>query len=389
LANCRPSTEISIAAVGKRPFAGQVDVGRVQSFTEWQPLEEVIVGRVFPVRTPASDLSFKLFFNDNLHKNYVFADKEFDLPNRFVEEGEEDLEQFSDTLRNEGVTVRRPAPIEPELTTFTSPYGFKGYLTPPLNIRDQTLIYGNKIIETPPLVRTRLYENDFLKPLFYEYMREGAVWLSAPRPMMVDMSFDYSYVLRVSPERKFPRSATRFDIGFEMLLDGAQCMRFGRDIVINVSNENHRLGYTWLKSVLPEARFHEICVTDSHIDGRLVPLRPGKLLIDARMITSLDMLPPALRKWDIIRVTAAELNPAAYEHESLSLASIAIDINVLSIDEHKVVVNRAAKGVIRLLEQHGFTPVPVNFRHGRILGGAFHCVTLDVRRRGTCESFLD
>ena len=96
-----------------------------------------------------------------------------------------------------------------------------------------------------------------------------------------------------------------------------------------------------------------------------------------------------VRKWDIIPVTAVELNPAAYEHENISLASIAIDINVLSIDEDKVVVNKAAKGVIKLLERHGFTPVPVTFRHGRVLGGAFHCVTLDVRRRGRCERFLD
>jgi glycine amidinotransferase len=364
-------------------------MGEVRTFTEWQPLEEVIVGRIFPVRNPASDLSFKLFFNDNLLKNYIFADKEFDLPNRFVEEGEEDLEEFANVLRKEGVIVRRPAPVKPELAMFTSPYGFRGYLTPPLNIRDQTLIYGNRIIETPALVRTRAYENDFLKPLFYEYMRGDAVWLSAPRPMMTDASFDYSYVLRVSPERKFERNATPFDIGFEMMLDGAQCMRFGRDIVINVSNENHRLGYAWLRTVLPEVTFHEICVTDSHIDGRLVPLCPGKLLIDARMIKSPEMLPPALCNWDIIPVTEAELSPAAYEYENISLASIAIDINVLSIDEKRVVVNKAATGIIKLLDRNGFTPIPVTFRHGRVLGGAFHCVTLDVRRRGGCDRFFD
>src|SRR4051794_11825768 len=96
----------------------------VHSYTEGQPLEEVIVGHVFPVRTPASDLSFKLFFNDNLHKNYVFANKEFDLPNRFVEEGEEDLEELAGVLRKEGVTVRRPSAIKPEPTMFSSPYGF-------------------------------------------------------------------------------------------------------------------------------------------------------------------------------------------------------------------------------------------------------------------------
>jgi glycine amidinotransferase len=174
-----------------------------------------------------------------------------------------------------------------------------------------------------------------------------------------------------------------------MMLDGAQCMRFGQDIVINVANENHRLGYNWLRNVLPEARFHEICITDSHIDGRLVPLRPGKLLVDARFVTTRDMLPEALRKWDVIPVTAEELDTSIYEHENMALASIGVDINVLSIDENRVVVNKAAKGVIRLLESHGFTPIPVTFRHRRILGGAFHCVTLDVRRRGECERFLD
>lgn len=104
------------------------------------------------------------------------------------------------------------------------------------------------------------------------------------------------------------------------------------------------------------------------------------------MITSPDMLPEALRKWDIIPVTANELSAEAYEHENISLASIAIDINVLSIDEDKVIVNKAEKGVIELLERHGFTPIPVSFRHGLALGGAFHCVTLDVRRRGDANT---
>lgn len=362
---------------------------KVQSYTEWQPLEEIIVGNLFNVRSPTFDPSFRLFFNDNFKSGYFFADDEFDLPNKFVEEGQEDLENFCDVLRKEGVTVRRPEKIEGEPVMFTSPYGWRGYLSPALNVRDQTMIYGSKIIETPPLIRTRSFENDFLKPLFYEYMKEGATWISAPRPMMTDKSFDVSYVQRETPTNVPDLKPSPFDIGFEMMIDAAQCMRFGQDAVINVSNENHRLGAQWLRSVLPEIRFHEISISDSHIDGRLVPLCPGKLLIDARRIPSVDMLPPILRKWDIIPVTADELSNEAYEYEDISLASIAIDINVLSIDEKKVVVNAAAKGVIKLLEKNGFTPIPVRFRHGRVLGGAFHCVTLDVRRKGNCERFLD
>lgn len=362
----------------------------VKSYTEWQPLEEIIVGSIFNVRTPTFDPSFRLFFNDNFADGYFFADDEFDLPNKFVEEGCEDLEEYANILRKEGIIVRRPEIVKSaEPVIFNTPYNWRGYLTPALNVRDQTMIYGSKIIETPPLIRTRSYENDLLKPLFYEYMRKGATWICAPRPMMTDKSFDLSYLQQQNSPNIPDLKPSPYDIGFEMMIDAAQCIRFGQDIVVNTANANHRLGLQWLRSVLPDVRFHEISIADSHIDGRLVPLAPGKLLIDARRIPTKDMLPLVLQKWDIIPVTKDDLSEEAYEYEDISLASIAIDINVLSLDEKKVVVNAAAKGVIKLLEKHGFTPVPVRFRHGRVLGGAFHCVTLDIRRKGECERFLD
>jgi N-dimethylarginine dimethylaminohydrolase len=36
--------------------------------------------------------------------------------------------------------------------------------------------------------------------------------------------------------------------------------------------------------------------------------------------------------------------------------------------------------LIRLLEAEGFEVIPVPFRHARTLGGAAHCVTLDLER---------
>ncbi|MCJ8510351.1 hypothetical protein MUU53_20925 [Rhizobium lemnae] len=360
----------------------------VSSYTEWQPLEEVIIGHVFQIRTPVFDRSFQLFFSDNFHDGYFFSDPEFDLPNRFVEEGQEDLEEFSQILSDFGIKVRRPTNIFDGPTLFSTPYGWKGYASPALNVRDQCLIYGNTILETPPLVRTRFYENDQLKPLFYEYLKSGANWISAPRPIMTDNSFDDSYVRRTSPKNAGEAVSTVHDIGVEMMIDGAQCMRLGKDIIINVANKNHELGFKWLKRNLPDVRFHKICIADSHIDGRLVPLAPGKLLVDGRRIPSNDMLPPLLQTWDVIRVTEQELSKEAYQYEDISLASIAIDINVLSLDEKHVVVNKAATRMIKLLEKNGMIPVPVRFRHGRVLGGAFHCVTLDVRRRGDCEDYF-
>jgi glycine amidinotransferase len=40
------------------------------------------------------------------------------------------------------------------------------------------------------------------------------------------------------------------------------------------------------------------------------------------------------------------------------------------------------------LESWGFEPIPCKFLHYAGFGGAFHCATLDVRRRGTLESYF-
>jgi N-dimethylarginine dimethylaminohydrolase len=42
-----------------------------------------------------------------------------------------------------------------------------------------------------------------------------------------------------------------------------------------------------------------------------------------------------------------------------------------------------------LLESKGLTVVPLKLRHSRMMGGGFHCVTLDIRRRGQLESYFD
>jgi N-dimethylarginine dimethylaminohydrolase len=67
------------------------------------------------------------------------------------------------------------------------------------------------------------------------------------------------------------------------------------------------------------------------------------------------------------------------------LASQSIGMNVLSLDEEHVVVQVP---LIRNLEKAGFTPIVVRWRHGRSLGGGFHCVTLDIRRTGDLEAYL-
>jgi glycine amidinotransferase len=62
-------------------------------------------------------------------------------------------------------------------------------------------------------------------------------------------------------------------------------------------------------------------------------------------------------------------------------------MNVLSVDEERVMVDDQEPELIAELERRGFTPIPCRWRHGRLIGGGFHCMTLDVRRNGDLEDY--
>ena len=66
----------------------------------------------------------------------------------------------------------------------------------------------------------------------------------------------------------------------------------------------------------------------------------------------------------------------------------ALGINVLSLDEKKVVVESQQPTLIKALKDWGFDPIPCDFMSYGPFGGAFHCATLDIRRRGGLQSYF-
>jgi glycine amidinotransferase len=252
-------------------------------------------------------------------------------------------------------------------------------------LRDQVLIVGREIIETPPLVRQRYFEGDLLKPLFMEYFARGARWTVAPRPLMTDERFDPSYVLDEPLRHSITDAALRYDIMF----DGANCLRFGRDIIMNVSNENHRLGAVWLQRHLADYFTVHIVdrLADNHIDGVLMPLRPGLLLVNSKSVERCRAkLPASLQRWEWI--VCDDVDTTDYPAGCYLPASEHIASNVLPVDEDTVIIEERLTGLARILERRGINAVRVRLRHSRLYAGGFHCITLDVRRKGGAESFL-
>jgi hypothetical protein len=42
-----------------------------------------------------------------------------------------------------------------------------------------------------------------------------------------------------------------------------------------------------------------------------------------------------------------------------------------------------------VMEKQGIDVIPLKMRHAKMLGGGFHCVTLDIRRTGTLDRYFD
>jgi len=357
----------------------------VYSSNEWSPLKEVIVGNSINSNLKGLDLSFKIFFHDNIYNDLHGGDIYYsgrslsrDIKLKYIEEHEEDIDTFVKVLENEGVKVLRPKQME-YITDFKTPY-WKSLTVPALNIRDQCLIMGDEIIESSVQVRCRYFENDLLKNIFMGYFRDGAKWSCSPRPMLLDNSFDLSYIesKKGVDISKYPKSDSIYDIGFEIMFDAAQCLRFDNKIIINVSNKNHIFGADWLKRHLPDIEIFVVNICDNHIDSSLMPLNEGTILVNPEKIKKIDNLPKFLKNWDII-YAPEPINDFVYDGDLL-LASKYIDINVLSLGDNKIIVNESYKSLIHLLESKGFTPIPVRMRHKRLFGGGFHCITLDTIR---------
>jgi glycine amidinotransferase len=355
----------------------------VSSHDEWGALEEVIVGTPYHLDYH-DDLSFRLFFHQNLPRpgespaaraaaNRLFRN----VPpgNQLRDECQEDLAAFVQVLEDYGAAVRRPDVLTsvPTVQTpcWSAPMGHA------LMPRDLFLIVGDEIIETSPAVRARYFEADLYKELFTGYFNQGARWTLAPRSRLLERNFDFSYVLRHGFGGNVPA-----DPFHEVMFDGAQILRFGQDLIFNAATENHRMGARWLTRHLHgRNRVHVVEIADNHIDASVLPLRPGMLLMHQGV--DRDALPAPLKTWDVIWYEWLDQPVEIVQDGVPFLASQSVGMNVLSLDEQHVVVQDIQGPLIRDLERHGFTPIPVRWRHGRSLGGGFHCVSLDIRRRST------
>ncbi|WP_165226601.1 inosamine-phosphate amidinotransferase 1 [Aquisphaera insulae] len=343
--------------------------GRVRSYTEWDPLEEVVVGRAVHARIARPDRG--LFAVE--YRSYGSIDRipSGPYPDHVIAETEEDLEILIETFLKLGVVVRRPD-VWDHARTYRSPDfetdGQYSYCP-----RDLFVVAGDWLIEAPMTLRCRQYETLPFKPLLMDYLRGGARWVSAPRPRLADDT----YCL----DGSHPHALTEA----EPIFDAANLLRLGRDILYLVSVSGNRLGAHWLQSILgPDfrVRVYDGIYGGTHVDTTITPVRPGLVVVNGERVGPHN-LPDVFHGWDVVYLK----DVVDIGFTGTSYASKWIGINFLMVRPELAIVDPVQKSLVKELERRGIEIVPLRLRHARTLGGGFHCVTLDVRRKGGPETY--
>lgn len=287
-----------------------------------------------------------------------------------------ELDDLADTLASKGIIVHRPDSLN-KIIPFTTP-SFRSELSSASNVRDLTLVYDNKLIETPTFVRNRYYENTLLYDVYNKAWDKGrgGQWIKAPHTELTEDTIDLGHWGDTRDYNNIPGN-------YVMAVDGAQFLRMGRDCIVNINSYNQYLGYEWVKSFYPETDFHVLHVADNHIDGCLICLRPGVFLVNPLYPNIRDLLPQKFKNWTYLypRDLTANIDVRGMTDIDIRLASSrGMDVNILSIDENTVVVNKRAYGVKDILEKNGFDIIEVTLENGEIFAGGIHCSTLDLVR---------
>ena len=348
----------------------------VNSSTEWDPLEEVVVGVISGGVFPSWQDSMYATIPESAWQTFQQLGGQ-PFPEQFVAAAQRELDGFADRLDREGVVVTRPDAVDFQAGYATPDWQSPGGLYAAMP-RDLLLVVGDIIIEAPLSWRCRYHEVDAFRRLIKDYFRRGARWLPAPKPQLPEALFDQGY----EPKQGFEESYAITE--FEPVFDAADFVRFGRDILVQRSHVTNQFGIDWLaQAVGPEYRVAEIEVNDPHamhIDATIVPLAPGKLLVNGERYVPNKLF----NDWDV-RIAPPPDLPADWP---LYFSSGWLSMNIVSLDEHTVVVESSEHTLQEFLTRWGFDCIPVDFKHVYTFGGSFHCTTLDVRRRGGLQSFL-
>lgn len=302
----------------------------INSRNEWDPLEEIVVGSATHANWPEDDPVFAQEKNKTVWKETPTPAGP--VPTWLVDEANRELDILAETLVKFGVIVRRPEPMD-----FVKNRGMYNYCP-----RDRVLVAGDTIVDCAMMYPCRDQEITALNKIIQ------------PARSIVKMPRDQGLVL-----------------------DAANIARMNDTWLFLESSSGNRAAYEWLCQQFPKINI-EICnfYAGVHIDSTITLLKDGVVILNGSRVNEANC-PYALKDWKKIYINDV-IPQGFYQYP---FASKWIALNMLSIDPETVIVDAAQTELITVLKSNGFDTVPLTLSHSRTLGGGFHCVTLDIRRK--------
>jgi len=302
----------------------------IDSRNEWDQLEAIVVGSATHANWPSND---PVFAEEGSKTSWTETPvPSGPVPDWIVEEANVELDRLTEILVDYGAVVYRPKPMD-----FVELNGMYNYCP-----RDRLLVCGDTVVDVNMMYPCRNQEIEGLQQI----IRQAKKVLTMPR-----------------------------DQG--MILDAANVCRLGDTWLYLQSHSGNLAAYNWLCSQFPGINI-ELCnfYSGVHIDSTIVPVREGLVLLNASRVNESNC-PAAFDSWEKIYVN--DVVPQGFYQ--YPYASKWIAMNMLVLDPQTVIVDAAQTELITILKAKGIDAIPHTLSHSRTLGGGFHCVTLDTRRK--------
>ena len=315
---------------------------------EWSRVKKVVVG--------IADRS--KYYEDNVANRCVYyADRKLtamipqgNYSSTVIDEANEDLNNLADIYKELGAEVVRPK--------FTDNVKNFHYLYCP---RDNILTVDDKIIASPMSTNSRKDEWKSMCDVTHD---------------LSDQIFDETdYEINCVQNKKILATHNN-----KPMWDAANVLRAGKNIIFQISNTGNRAGAIQLQELLGskfQVHLLEDVYTFAHIDTTIALLKPGVALINPERMPEKSILPQFMQNWDLIM--CPDPIPMHYAGEEPHMSQHT-GMNLSMFDENTAIVQATQTNLIKLLEQKGFTVVPIHMRHQRTLGGGPHCCTVELER---------
>jgi hypothetical protein len=338
----------------------------VNSYTSWQPLEEVIVGRAY-------DPEYFDFIDDPQVRNQLQL---------ILSETAEDLDNLRRTIESYGAIVKRPDLPSKDNFQICQTSG-QGAPLPPLTPRDWQITLGQKLLRVLPIPELdnicKIYGDAIVNP-------HGDTW-------------DENCILNGA---------------------SASCIvRVGRDVFFDNSEFLRPDQTQWIVDNIlgPEYRVHE-AVTDGHGDAVFAILKPG-VILSSKHDVNLD-LARDFPGWEVLKIWDssiwAAMEVGKFKEENFNgrwyvqgqtptpefanfvdtylkrwtgfVSETVFDVNCLVLDEQHVIFSAYNRDVFEFCKRHRIEPIICELRHSYFWDGGVSCCTQDIRRRGGLETYL-